>query len=390
MSHKARRTLISLIIASGMLLVSTGEARANTVWIRQFPESDAQSIAVFDSSNIYVATTQYSLTAHPRGYLLKYDGNGNRIWARVPNLDPLMYLRGVSVDGAGNVFVVGMRGYETGALDLFVAKYSAAGAQLWQTSLYRAAEQYAADIAVAPDGSIYITGIDNVFGNRAIITMKLNAIGLLQWTRIIDTATQDQGNGIAVDFSGAYVAGSSNNTAYLVKYNSTGSVAWTAFFPSTFFDAYGVASDGINSIYVVGRAYGQLDQTLSINPFIRKYDRNGLAIWTRQFGSPAYDLATGVAATSSGRVYVSGLTEGTFPGQVSAGSTDAWVKYMTSGGAEVDTDQFGTSVYDTASDVGTDVFSNVWVSGDTAGTFPGNSHQGAGDNGFLGRFNLRP
>jgi cytochrome b len=56
------------------------------------------------------------------------------------------------------------------------------------------------------------------------------------------------------------------------------------------------------------------------------------ADWTRQFGTAAYDVATGVAATASGVTYTVGYTEGAFAGQASQGGTDAFVRKTGAGG----------------------------------------------------------
>src|SRR5262249_29976009 len=54
------------------------------------------------------------------------------------------------------------------------------------------------------------------------------------------------------------------------------------------------------------------------------YDAAGTELWTRQFGTAANDGAPGIAVGASG-VYVAGVTFGTFPGQTSAGGSDAFV-----------------------------------------------------------------
>ena len=89
---------------------------------------------------------------------------------------------------------------------------------------------------------------------------------------------------------------------------------------------------GPTGIYVVGYAGG--------DAFIRKYDGDGNLVWTRQFGTAGYDVALGVA-THANSVYVMGSTDGTFHGQTSGGSLDAFVRNYDSDGNEVWTKQFG-------------------------------------------------
>jgi hypothetical protein len=67
--------------------------------------------------------------------------------------------------------------------------------------------------------------------------------------------------------------------------------------------------------------------------------------WTDQFGSHKNDTAWGVATTTDA-VYTVGETNGTLPGQTSAGGTDAWIRRSTTDGHEVWTTQFGTDGVD--------------------------------------------
>ena len=59
---------------------------------------------------------------------------------------------------------------------------------------------------------------------------------------------------------------------------------------------------------------------------MRTYDAGGTEVWTRQFGSASGEYAYSVGVGSDGRVLVAGSTNGTLPGQASAGSYDAFVR----------------------------------------------------------------
>jgi hypothetical protein len=76
--------------------------------------------------------------------------------------------------------------------------------------------------------------------------------------------------------------------------------------------------------------------------YLRKFDLSGNTIWTREFGTSSSDEAMGVGLDSSG-VYVTGITNGTLPGQTSAGSQDAFArKYDTSGNVTTHGDSCGS------------------------------------------------
>ena len=85
------------------------------------------------------------------------------------------------------------------------------------------------------------------------------------------------------------------------------------------------AVDGAGNVYVAGSTSGTFPGQANAgfaDAFVRKYDANGNELWTRQFGTSSYDIAFGISVDASG-VYVVGETNGTFPGQTSAGDDDA-------------------------------------------------------------------
>lgn len=107
-----------------------------------------------------------------------------------------------------------------------------------------------------------------------------------------------------------------------------------------------ITSDSDGNLYIVGGVWGVLPgQTSSgyLDAFVRKLDGNGNEVWTRQFGTSQNDSAGGVALDKQNNIYVSGGTDGLLPGQVSQGSSDAFVRKYDNNGNEIWTRQFGTS-----------------------------------------------
>jgi hypothetical protein len=89
-----------------------------------------------------------------------------------------------------------------------------------------------------------------------------------------------------------------------------------------------MAADGSGNIYVAGWTSGTFSgQTLSgdSDTFIAKYDSSGNEVWTRQYGTSGHDGAYAMVADGSGNIYVAGWTDGTFSGQTSSGSDDAFI-----------------------------------------------------------------
>ena len=141
-----------------------------------------------------------------------------------------------------------------------------------------------------------------------------------------------------------------------------------------------VAIDGEGSLYVVRHVTGALPGQTRLgnsDAFLRKYDRDGNEVWTRQFGTEDSDVAFGVTVDSSGNVYVVGQVRGALPGQTASGGGDAYVRKYSIDGDEVWTRQFRTDGIDYLEwGVAVDGSGNVYVVGQVRGALPGQAASG--------------
>ena len=78
--------------------------------------------------------------------------------------------------------------------------------------------------------------------------------------------------------------------------------------------AGGIAADG-SGLTIVGTTGGHITHNVrgGSDAFIRRYDRTGKVLWTRQFGTDAQDIGQDVAADAGG-LTVLGSTDGSFSG----------------------------------------------------------------------------
>jgi Ca2+-binding RTX toxin-like protein len=171
---------------------------------------------------------------------------------------------------------------------------------------------------------------------------------------------QDQASGVAVDSTGVYVVGTTNDVseseasdAFVRKYTHGGAEEWTLQFGSSIeYDiASGVAVDS-TGVYVVGTTNGLLDGSHAglSDAFVRKYSLDGSTVeWTRQFGTLGHDRASGIAVDSTG-VYVVGTIDETFEGE----NANAFVRKYSPDGLEEWIDQFRMSEADHAVSVAVD------------------------------------
>jgi hypothetical protein len=134
-----------------------------------------------------------------------------------------------------------------------------------------------------------------------------------------------------------------------------------------------------NGVFTGGRTFGSLPGQVSrgdADAWIRRTNARGSAVWTVQFGTPAFDNVEDVDATSSG-VYVLGATRGALGGP-SAGGTDAYLAKFDRDGKRLWTTQFGVRLDDWGISV-VEGKAGIYVYGQTFGAFPGYRNQGGGD-----------
>ncbi|HEX6381385.1 MAG TPA: SBBP repeat-containing protein, partial [Acidimicrobiia bacterium] len=161
-------------------------------------------------------------------------------------------------------------------------------------------------------------------------------------------------------------------------------IGWTTQFGTTSpDDANGLAINSAGSLFVIGQTSGVLPGQTNygmIDAFLRHYDPSGAEVWTRQFGSTERDIPKGVTLDDAGNVYVVGQTFGTFPDQTSAGGWDAFLRKYTPGGDEVWTRQFGGGGGESAASVKIDKEGNAYVVGGTRAALPGQTNIGDFDS----------
>jgi hypothetical protein len=273
-----------------------------------------------------------------------------------------------------------------GSTDAFLRVYDLAGNEQWTRQFGTSDDDIAEGVAVDPSG-VYVAG--SVYGplpdgRYDAVVRKFDPAGNELWMHQFGTAGHDHATDVATDSSGVYVVGSVEGAlpgysdggvdAFIRKYDADGNELWTRQFGDPFVNfAYGVDVDA-TGVYVVG---GWLLPNGNDDAFIRKFDSAGNELWNRQFGGTGPTPAFDAVATASG-VYVAGYTMGTLPGQTSAGDTDAWIRKYDDIGNELWTRQFGTPTVDETRALVADS-AGAYVIGYTFGTFPGQTSAGNPD-----------
>ena len=159
-------------------------------------------------------------------FVVKLSGSGSHLWSTYLGGDSGDEGRGIAADGAGNVFVTGMTyssgwvsgGFDTtyngGGRDAFVAELSGSGAHLWSTYLGGSELDQGRGITVNGAGNVFVTGetlssgwvsggFDTTFnGGYDAFVAELSGSGAHLWSTYVGGSSWDWGSGIAVDGTG--------------------------------------------------------------------------------------------------------------------------------------------------------------------------------------------
>ncbi len=343
------------------------------------------------------------------GFVTKYSPQGAALWTRQLGTAGSDVVQAVATDAAGNI---GVTGYTYGSFDsqaaagltdLFVAKYDPTGVRLWIRQLGTSSLDQANGIAIDPAGIVYVTGFTEgnldsgtTVGLSDIFLVKYDAQGVQLWTRQLGTPSSDVARAVATDAAGhIYLTGSTygqlnrgtSNAGFsdffVAKYDAQGTALWTRQFGTPSFDhAYGIATDRQGAVYISGSTYGSLDGNRRVGQsdlFVAKYNPQGTKLWIRQLGTPGSDVAHAVSTDAAGNVYVAGYTNDSLDGNPATGRSDLFVVKYDPHAAKLWTRQLGTPSSDVARAVATDAAGNVYVTGNTNDSLDGSSRTGLSD-----------
>jgi uncharacterized repeat protein (TIGR01451 family) len=327
------------------------------------------------------------------GYQMREGGGvGFRIGAYDPALplviDPVLALAsylggsaadratGVALDAAGNVYVVGetlsldfpsAAAAPRGGTDVFVARLAAGGAALLSTTyLGGSAEETAAGIAIAADGSIVLAGSTRSPDFPLHLPLQAACRGDAPGQCSEDAfVTRLSADGSALLFS-TYFGGSGDDAARALAVDADGNIHFAGRTRSTDFTA----------LHALQPAAGQADA------FAAAITPAGALLYATPLGGAGDDEAAAVAVTPAGEVWFAGATASAdFPvrnalqsqcaldasGACSGDAFAARLSFAPAGAPQLAFATFlGGSGADAATAIALDAAGNVLLSGVTA------------------------
>lgn len=356
------------------------DSRGNLLWNTFLGAEDwradaCQGLAVDDQGNVYAAGYSQDNWGAPLqtyhggsedGFVAKLDSQGNLVWNTFLGGGGNEEIRGIALDGQGNIFVEGLsditwgspvRSY-SGGQDVFVAKLDSAGGLLWNTFLGSFQEDVPGnDLALDVSGNLYTNGSSLAFwgtpvrgfsGGRDAFVAKVSSTGSLVWNTFLGGLGDEEVRNQALDSQGnIYVTGWSADwgiplapfsggasDAFAARLNSDGTLVWHTFFGCSGQDiGDGIALNSQGDIFISGwsaAAWGSPWRAFSgglSDAFAVKLDNAGTMLWNTFLGSsggigPDDDYGNTLALDPVGNIYVGGDSDAAWGSPIRAFTTN--------------------------------------------------------------------
>jgi Secretion system C-terminal sorting domain/Beta-propeller repeat len=288
-------------------------------------DDKAFGIAVDESDNVYI--TGYSnQTNNTQIFTAKYNAGGQFIWAQFNNGPEHLTSQGnaITLDHSDNVCVTGFTTTSLNGTDIITLKYEAvSGTELWSRTYngLANAEDKAFGIAVDQSDNIYVTGYqsDDVnSSNTNIALLKYAPDSSLVWAQYYDGGGDDKAFGLAIDASALYITGYSSTVGVGKKYVTlkydlvNGSKLWQTTYngPDNNDQANSIGlikNNGVTvGVVVTGKSMGT--DSLYNYATVSYSVNSGTLVDSSTYsaGTGSNNIATQLAVTQTGTVYVTG------------------------------------------------------------------------------------
>ncbi|MCW3104665.1 MAG: type sorting protein [Bacteroidetes bacterium] len=293
------------------------------------PSRNVIVVGMFNDSYFNFGGTSVYNTGLGDVFIYKFDGLGNEQWARSGSGSSYDWAYGVNTDAAGNIYVTGAAGTVTfgsvtlssaGSQNLFLLKYTPAGALTWGRMAGGTGGEFGSAIQVDPVGNVYVSGYgtcnysfgpDTLIGHGGmdVVLLKYNVSGNPVWG-INSTGTSSDyspSSALAIDDSchlyltgyfqspsigfGSYTLSNTGayTDIYLASVDSSGNIVYAFRPPGRLSDvSNSITVDAAGGVFITGRfnsdtldcgAHGLVNlDTLTYTMFLAKFNGDSAVI----------------------------------------------------------------------------------------------------------------
>jgi hypothetical protein len=319
----------------------------------------------YSSSGISSGGFQNNFGGVVDGYLVKFNSSGNRLWATYFGGSSADYVYGLVTDVSGNVYVSGktastssvsasghQNAFGGGTFDAFLIKFDTNGNRIWATYYGGSGDDVANGISVDINENVYLTGMtesssnissggfqNSLNGLSDAFLVKFSSSGTRLWATYYGGSSSESGNTTTLDaYGNVYIAGQTNSSsnvslggfqntiggstdAFFVKFDSNGNRIWASYYGGLNIDiANCMLCSQTGNIYIAG--YTLSTNAISSNgfqntfagginqgdAFLAKFDSLGNRIWSSYYGGPNDDYCLSITKDNSGNIYIGGDT----------------------------------------------------------------------------------
>lgn len=382
----------------------------------------------FSSPSITFGSTTLNNSGSGTGdiYLVKYDSNGNVVWARSAGGSADDIAVSVCTDHLGNIFVAGYyssTGFTIGSTfmsnaggdDIFLVKYDASGNVIWAKTAGGSGLEKANSVTTDAKGNIYLAGIfcsaNLNFGPTTLINLntsmflaKYSATGNVVWAKAQNDSTDFcSATAVKTDLNGnVYVCGNFNGPTikfdtreitnfspfnagvFLVKFDSTCNVIWAKGGASedggfggraSCLDIDAVGNVNMSGVFSGGDMRFDTAKIFNTHPwtddiFTVSCSSDGHLRWIRDAGGADHDEVYSISSDHKGNSYLAGCfgsSSITFGSSTLINSgldrSDMFLAKFDSSGNCIWGQRSGGTLEDVGNSVATDDSGNVYVSG---------------------------
>lgn len=298
------------------------DSAGNQVWVRIYnsPNNsyDIANAIIVKGNGVFVTGQSSSFSMNYSILTMRYNTNGDSIWAGIYYGGATSIGKSIAVDNSGNCVVGGQTGALSG-LNYVVVKYNSSGLEQW-AAVYNGignAADYLNAITLDESGNIYATGQSWGGGTSGydIATVKYSAAGNLDWVARFNGFGSKDDNAYSIRYANnaVYVIGyvrqgstSVNDDMVIIKYSLSGSIQWVQYFNSSrnYQDyAVNVDVDRNSNVYVAG--YSAYNNNSGYELHTIKYNADGAELWVKN-SNRTNTYADEIAVDTSLNIYAAG------------------------------------------------------------------------------------